>query len=560
MPGPGDRVTLAHDVTLTDERTLSQDGASPAITINAGGIFRIAEDSRLNSNGNITCQNNNRNQFFMAPGSVLNFQGEARIFQTATQYPGSNPCLIIEGTQQKPATIRTEASVTTKARITGTTNYYGLMLAEWVIFENMGGADASAIQCSPNSDGSDANRSRFILSNFRMINCGHIQQASNVGAHAIFELANGHFENTLSTYCVTGSMYSDRSGNGYRRIRTCSFDKQNFIQAPRDLEYESNVTRPLIVSNTDAQGWASYSHNFLYYLTESQQNCIGDFTGNYVCYDKADQINPHYTEVGQFASINNYEVSENVFEFLGEDPDGDCVLIGSPPTAGKKVVITRNITLPTSANDSPGTVFSALGNANVNYEATFNTGFIGTNEGGAPFVIGENFAGNPGQCEAFVGNIGWDTSPRGLLMNQFGSTINLLDADDAVFNVRWNALTGSAGNGYGTTGTGEYGSADIEANPEFVDPTRNIAAWDAALGGPGTAENAIAELRKLNTPEHDERYTAEALIEWVRHGFKVTNPALETFANGETPGAAGFYEVPLVEGGADVSLLFMQDD
>ncbi len=85
-----------------------------------------------------------------------------------------------------------------------------------------------------------------------------------------------------------------------------------------------------------------------------------------------------------------------------------------------------------------------------------------------------------------------------------------------------------------------FGGNDLNADPQFVDKARNLAAWDASLGGAGTAANAIAELLKLNGygGSHDANYTIANLLAYIRAGFTPQNSALASAASdGEDIGA-----------------------
>ena len=61
-------------------------------------------------------------------------------------------------------------------------------------------------------------------------------------------------------------------------------------------------------------------------------------------------------------------------------------------------------------------------------------------------------------------------------------------------------------------------------NPRFFDAGRDLAGWDRSLGGPGTAEHAIQELKKRNDDTgFDSRYTVEWLTAWISMGYAVTD-------------------------------------
>lgn len=64
------------------------------------------------------------------------------------------------------------------------------------------------------------------------------------------------------------------------------------------------------------------------------------------------------------------------------------------------------------------------------------------------------------------------------------------------------------------------GANDLSVDPDFVDETRDLAAWDTSLSGAGTAASALAELRNRNDDSgYDSNYTISALIDYVQAGF-----------------------------------------
>gem|GEM_PF-7006493 len=72
--------------------------------------------------------------------------------------------------------------------------------------------------------------------------------------------------------------------------------------------------------------------------------------------------------------------------------------------------------------------------------------------------------------------------------------------------------------------TSNVDQRSLISNPRFFDPSRNLAAWDRSLGGPGTAEHAIQELKKRNDDTgFDSRYTVEWLTAWIARGYAVTD-------------------------------------
>ena len=121
-------------------------------------------------------------------------------------------------------------------------------------------------------------------------------------------------------------------------------------------------------------------------------------------------------------------------------------------------------------------------------------------------------------------------------LNNAGYSIGSASANEAVEintfrNVDHNLYYDLSGNGVdGNLGvhqarfTSNIDRQSVTYNPRFFDPTRNLAAWDRSLGGPGTAEHAIQELKKRNDDlGFDSRYKVEELTAWVAKGFAVTD-------------------------------------
>jgi hypothetical protein len=69
--------------------------------------------------------------------------------------------------------------------------------------------------------------------------------------------------------------------------------------------------------------------------------------------------------------------------------------------------------------------------------------------------------------------------------------------------------------------TSGKGLNDLNVDPRFVDETRDLASWDASLGGPGTAANAINEMLKLNHTNgfFDANYTPYDAVSFLQVGF-----------------------------------------
>ena len=176
----------------------------------------------------------------------------------------------------------------------------------------------------------------------------------------------------------------------------------------------------------------------------------------------------------------------------------------------------------------PGKLQGAGGNANVTIVCEHNT-YISTNAGETGCGYGETYSGHDGivsikSCLAWSPNSG----EASIGIRQAGSVQQTV-ASTWDYNAVWNARTGTDGSGYNSLSAGTIfssgspGANDVAISGDpFVDRTRNLPTWDAALGGPGTAANAIAELAKRNDATgYNTDYSIAALVTWVKDGFKV---------------------------------------
>jgi hypothetical protein len=83
-------------------------------------------------------------------------------------------------------------------------------------------------------------------------------------------------------------------------------------------------------------------------------------------------------------------------------------------------------------------------------------------------------------------------------------------------------------------GDANFGANDLHANPQFTDPTRTLAKWDIANGGPGTMANIVAQAMKLNgwdingnPATYNTAYNVMNVLSYIRTGFTPTNTQLK---------------------------------
>mgnify|MGYP001609959870 CR=1 FL=1 len=144
----------------------------------------------------------------------------------------------------------------------------------------------------------------------------------------------------------------------------------------------------------------------------------------------------------------------------------------------------------------------------------------------------------------------WTTNPDATSIYEIYA-LDVLTPAKANYNGSWQIASGTLRDE--TTATVSYsgvgydneyvtagqlpGVNDVDAtNPLFVDSTRNIITWDTALGGPGTAANAIAEIAKMNNRSgYNTSYTPAALVAYVKSGFAPAASAYHAASDSVSP-------------------------
>jgi hypothetical protein len=306
--------------------------------------------------------------------------------------------------------------------------------------------------------------------------------------------------------------------------------------------------------------WASFSGNIYHWTDSGEPAFHGLPDSNYFIKNQSPANgNPAFISVHLTTGC-----VDCLFEDIsGAGYEGGGIRILSNPASPTIYTITGNV-MVYNANGSFGKMVGLHGGSNVTVEIENNTVISGSSSGSntnghetGVLSYGETYAGHAGMISSFQGNLAYRlasiTNP-GYLCQQEGQTTTPTDVIDvADYNGVWNISAGSAG-----LPTGYYkrsmtaamftavtpGANDVSGDPEFVDYTRNLAKWDASLGGAGTATNALTELGKINLPTHNSAYTPEALMEYVREGVRPTNPIFETAGPGGTViGAVPFLDL-----------------
>ena len=547
-PGDGDTAQiLGHTVTVTGNQTIGTDGATGTMAItltNSSGILDVQ--------GTLTVK-----------GSISPTQGELRFSAGSTlEWDVTNDQYLFIGGDWNGSG-KTRINGTSGSRVTWQKASGGGAGDFYLDAHNGNGHpqdfeadfwDATGLADSSNNLG-DMTMAGGYVDNFQLNDvvfdsCGQWYTSSFWDANATVIFDNVTFQNSVGTNNISVNAYFTMTG-GTRTFRGSVFDKP-----VRFWDFDG-----VVVGGSGADDWNLFQEQFTTII--SDRGSPTTWEQNFVVTDGANintfGLKDDYWIVTDLAKTNphgpNLPVKESVTvdgliaEFLGSNNDGDVLLAATPASGSNILTIQNSLILPGPSNNAFGTLVTMLGNANVDLVANHNTVAVGcTVTGGDNFagiVVGETYAGHAGMIDSIRSNIFWadlagETCYK--VTDASGSVSGLASSATLVdYNAGYNISDASAMGYNNFSGAPAFGANDIDEAPSFVDATRNIGTWDSALGGAGTAANAITELAKKNTSTHDSNYTLPELRTWVRAGFATTNSNFENAGHDSTTlGCCGF--------------------
>lgn len=540
VPGNGDCVVIGHNVDVDVNTTVGKSGAEPSvdITVNSGG-----GDLTVNTGVTFVVRGSielNNAPFTLAAGSTLEFDASQAASPSSQNYElrigtghgHTSARLNINGTSGSKVTIRSNAGGGNGWINDGTGPFLqgGLVTGDHANFLRIGDATNPAIRWSPSSGAVSVS-----LQNSVFDACGRIAQTYNQHGTASITFVNNTFKNSVGSQNFRND--ADPYTSGTRVVSGNVFDLEAQITNPDEFTIDGNLFYDGYV--IAGPGWASFDGNLVRLDNNGGLNIGGNSSDNYWLADGS-FTNPHFVQV--IGLDQDMTIDGDIFEFTGTNADGDAILIGDPGATPRTATIQRVIILPNAAGESSGTLFSALGSAEATLIVNHNTAFLGTGGGAA---IGETYAGHTGMLDQFFSNLFWDTSARACILYDSGTDDPVTDyvaSADADYNGKFNNLACDGG-GYNNLefSSGSPGANDVSGNPNFVDPTCDIASWDGTLGGPGTVASALAELMLKNDVGYDSNYTIAALHTYIRACFAPTNAIYDgTGHDGTDIGAVQF--------------------
>lgn len=248
--------------------------------------------------------------------------------------------------------------------------------------------------------------------------------------------------------------------------------------------------------------------------------------------------NPHFFQVTAASAAVTGTLSFDgwIFDSRTETTDGDG-LTGF--VCSGTCTVRNSLVLPTDSGKSTCTLLTTVVDTKdldlYFYHNTCAGKWLGA-DGGVQLCEGAG-AGKYHQVKAVQSNIAWsgtaDTAALVYYYNGGSAVDGQLDPAGATYNAIYNGKTSAVGAasgnpaGYLITTTHverPSGATDVTSDPAFVDPTRNIATWDASLGGAGTVTAAMDRIAADTSST-----IITDLFAWVRAGWAPTaaayNPA-----------------------------------
>lgn len=545
VPADGDTVEINHAVTVDVDTTV---GASPAAValntyitdsvvadVEADANITVAGGVTLTVRGNVALDNC---QLIQEAGSTFEFDASQATDPTNQNYwvaisttwantntwwecrgTSGNRCSIISNSGGGNGYTGSVSSVTSSGAVVGGC----FRNTTFTNFTRIGTATLTVAKpyFSGNVD--------FSISDSIFDACGDITSIGTVATTSDYIFERNTFKNSVGTQNINFSSATAKDVANTRSLSGSVFDKRATLNTPQDFNLDDCVFLLGATGTTNAKA-ASLDNIF---ASNAVQNgpvsCFGDFT-NCVLHKNGDIANPRWIQLANsFAS----DVTGCIFDMSGANIGdfGDILPLGSGATGTFN--ITENVFLPD--HSSPFALLGAASGQVINYNKNTSAYQINVNETTAGYV---------GQIGSFQDNIVWGDAPNSHYMIQdiAGTAVaDIVSSANCDYNCDFNLIAGVEGNGINIPITGTPNANGVTADPQFVDDTRNIETWDASLGGAGTAANALAELGKINTPEHNPAYTTANLVQYIRDGFAPTNPTLDGAASdGFTIGAVAF--------------------
>lgn len=551
-------IANGHVVTVSADATVGTSGISGTvdITVNQGGELAIASSATLTAKGGINVQKGgkytqNGHLKFNAPTGV-----EYKLSYEATG-SGSSVLTVLGPSPSNRATMRVEGGGT--ARI----DAYSASSSTDVDFENLivFGFGTSSVKACTQYMLLATTKSR--MKNVAFVGCGKVDCVVGLGTQVLDWDIDIRKPLSYSAFGLSGAV-DNTTGSRTLKIRCYAEALRTIDLNIRDLVL---ADEPILV-NTQFINSASNALRTSGKLTSFADTVVPIGTGLMNTVAKAAHSfsdvtflarydNQHYcggSEAGTLAPSTWDGVIWDGDGYIDPNNAGDCIMAKDPSTFLNVININK-----------AGTLFSGLAaSANITIKnATCYKSF--------GLAIGET-VGSPTQL-ADLKNVIFSEMERGVYQNSafvsmtnnpidyigFWSMTTAANLDHPLLGV--NSYMGaetyapwfSTGSFDGTAGRGMH---DINADPQFKDPSRTIRKWFGSVLGVDTSSNTEWSVTKLggrlceiggvdvdgNIVTPFAGLTPAACRAWIREGFTPQNAVYQ----GTGEGGADFGAVPVV--------------
>ena len=554
VPGNGDTVTLNHNVTVDTAVTVghSPGNADATKAIAWGAVNKLLTvNAPLTIRGDVSLKANTTKTTLIlvqGAGAGIEIDSSASASPSATKYQiltqdANNGYSLIrfEGTATDRVFFRSNAGGGNGYLTRGGFAVGGWLRARYTDFTRIGDSSQAFYDYYlGNNAGAEVDLESCILDG-----CGLLTSATAVVTGGTNRRVNCTYKNTAhATKC---EVFPPFTNSGTKLIAGCVFDRQvDFGQGSWQVSTAVSDGNLFMegYSATVGTKWGSSVGNCVRRSTQPGLNVFADLTDE-LWYKAGSINNAHHLVYGVTSSLTMTGV---ILATENANGVGDAMQPGAPSGARTYRNVNCYLLPDETSGAQPGKLQGAGGNANVTIENEHCT-YISTAAGETGTGYGETYAGYDGivktkSCLAWSPNAG----EASILIRQAGS-VQQSNAANFVNNAIWNGRTGTDALGYNSISAGTIfsgsppGGSDIVLSGDpFFDRTRNVATWDASLGGPGTAAHAFAEMAKRNDPSgYDSRYSIAACVAWIKEGFQVIDPALQGAGHdGATIGAGPY--------------------
>lgn len=566
-PASGDTATVAntHTVTIPDgyTATIGATGQATgylALTVSSGGKLVIGQGAsgELDLQGDFFWNGTVADVVHMNAGSTLRFKpSNAQRIQVQQANNNATATMTVNGTSVANCAILTDATSLAGGGLRGYFSHGaggGQQGITTCVFCNFTSIDDGNVNYAVFSGSSVAGQNLTWTDN-TFSDCGKLFVAcngNNTGAISVQRNRGGYDRsgNALTANIGTAGLgfdirFNNAKTTGSRNVIGNYFDLSVKLASTQDLTWQSNVvqkTAGTAISLSDGP-FASCDSMVFIGANEAYSSAVwtafGDLTNSYFVFTQANTANPHCINTPTTRSVS---ITGCIAECVnGSDGQGDFVVI-QQPAAPQTVTMKNNIVLPDGGQNNASVCLFTFAGSSLNATLTceHNTYCAGTQAG--DYSEGGNLSA--GQIASFKANLPWNPSAPADAQHGYklldsshqasGGTQDVVSPTNADYNGGWNINLANpsawpantythAGLGYQGNFSALPGAHDVGgtsgANPNFVDRTRNLLAWDTARGGVGTVASAKARLATNPTVNIAD------LLAYVRAGFRPTNTA-----------------------------------